>query len=59
MLESHPLISTALAIPVFPFIIITFHQYQLDALYGWGGWEIQFWYIWGEMNLLQYTVWFS
>lgn len=59
IMESHPHISTAVAIPVLPFIILTFHQYQLDALYGWGGWEIQFWYFWGEMNLLQYTVWFS
>jgi len=42
--ESHPYIATYLAVPVLPGLVLAYHEYQLDGLYGFGGFQLFAWY---------------
>jgi hypothetical protein len=57
--ESHPYIKTFVSIPIIPFIIVSYHEYQLDGLYGWGGWDIHIWYLGGVKRIIRLPLWLS
>jgi hypothetical protein len=57
--DAHPYITFDVALPIAPFVILTHHQYQLAGLYGWGGWEIHIWYIWGNKSVFDRAEWVS
>ncbi len=57
--ESHPYIKTFVSIPITPFVIMSYHEYQLDGLYGFGGWDIQVWYLAGVKSILILPLWVS
>lgn len=57
--ESHPYIKSFVSVPIIPFFVMSYHEYQLDGLYGWGGWDIQLWYLVGVKRLLSVPFWVS
>ncbi len=57
--EDHPYIKTYISIPVLPFVVVSFHEYQLSGLYGWGGWSLQIWYVTGVKNIAELPIWRS
>jgi hypothetical protein len=57
--ESHPYVSTFLAFPILPFVIVSYHEYQLAGLYGWGGWDLQLWYVKDVKRILKLGLWIS
>jgi hypothetical protein len=42
--QNFPRIRTFFALPVFPALILTYHEYQVAWLHGWGGWQLHVWY---------------
>jgi hypothetical protein len=56
---AHPYIATYLAVPLLPGIIITYHEYQLNGLYGFGGFQVYAWYGLGVRTLGMLPVWLS
>ena len=56
---SHPRIKTFVSVPVLPFVIVSYHEYQLAGLYGWGGWDVQVWYIFGAQSIGRFGLWIS
>lgn len=57
--DSHPYIRTYAAIPVFPAVIISYHEYQLDGLYGLGAFEVAVWYGTGVLPVAAMPIWIS
>jgi hypothetical protein len=57
--ESHPYISSYFSVPVLPLVVMSYHEYQLAGVYGWGGWDIQLWYLFGVKRLLRLPFWVS
>jgi|GEM_PF-2491059 len=57
--ESHPYIATYFAAPILPGIVVTYHEYQLDGLYGFGGFEVYAWYGVGVSTICQLPLWLS
>jgi hypothetical protein len=57
--EAHPKIKSYFSAPILPFVLITYHEYQLSGLYGWGGWDIQLWYILGVKRIARLPLWLS
>ncbi len=57
--KSYPYIKTFVSIPILPFLILSYHEFQLDGLYGWGGWDIHVWYICGSKFIFKLTLWIS
>jgi hypothetical protein len=57
--ESHPYISSYFSVPILPLVVMSYHEYQLDGLYGWGGWDIQLWYLFGVKRLFRLPFWVS
>ena len=57
--DAHPYISTYAAIPVAPGLILSYHEYQLHALYGLGGFELTLWYGVGVKSLGAVPLWLS
>ena len=57
--ETHPYIRTYLAIPILPFVVMSYHEYQLDGLYGLGSWDIQLWYFAGVKRVFRIPLWIS
>jgi len=37
--DTHPWIRTSAAFPIFPGLVLSYHEYQVAGLYGWGGWN--------------------
>lgn len=56
---SHPYIQSYLAIPVLPGVIVSYHEYQLAGLYGFGGFEVTVWYGAGVKSLWVLPLWLS
>lgn len=56
---AHPRIEFFFSCPILPFVIITYHEYQLAGLYGWGGWEFHLWYIVGAKSITGLSFWVS
>jgi len=57
--SSHPYISTYATLPILPFVVMSYHEYQLSGLYGWGGWDVQLWYVAGVKRLFSLPMWIS
>jgi hypothetical protein len=57
--DAHPYIRTYVSIPVLPGVILSYHEYQLDGLYGLGSFELALWYWVGTRSLRVMPVWIS
>lgn len=57
--DSHPYLRTYATVPVAPGVLVTYHEYQLDGLYGFGGFELSIWYIAGVRSLAAFPLWVS
>ncbi|PYO55252.1 MAG: hypothetical protein DMD83_20655, partial [Candidatus Rokuibacteriota bacterium] len=57
--EAHPRIRTYAAIPIAPGLILFYHEYQIDGLYGFGGFELALWYGVGVKSLGALPLWLS
>jgi hypothetical protein len=56
---SHPWIKFTMALPLAPGLVLTYHEYQLAGLYGWGGWGLHIWYGVGARQIAGLPVWLS
>lgn len=57
--DKHPYIATYAALPLAPGLILTYQEYQLDGLYGFGGYRLYFWYGAGVKTLTELPMWLS
>jgi hypothetical protein len=57
--EAHPRIEFSFDIPILPFVILSFHEYQLAGLYGWGGWDLHFWSGMAVTRIGRVALWVS
>jgi hypothetical protein len=57
--DTHPRIRTSAAFPLLPGLIVSYHEYQVAGLYGWGGWELHVWYFTGVNSIFRLTTWIS
>jgi hypothetical protein len=57
--ESHPYIRCFATIPVAPGLVLTYHEYQLDGLYGLGAFELYLWYGVGTRPIGHLPLWIS
>lgn len=57
--EQHPYIRSFAAIPVAPALVLSYHEYQLDGLYGLGSFELYIWYGVGTKSLGCLPLWVS
>ena len=57
--DAHPRIRSYAAVPIAPGVLFTYHEYQLDGLYGFGGFELFLWYGAGVRSLGSLPVWVS
>lgn len=57
--DSHPYIQSYAAVPVAPGLLLTYHEYQLDGLYGFGGFDLYLWYGVGVKSLAHLPLWLS
>jgi hypothetical protein len=56
---SHPHIVFAMTLPVAPGLLISYHEYSVAGLYGWGGWGLHVWYGLGARQIFGFPVWMS
>jgi len=42
--------------PLFPGILACYKEYQFGPVWGWAGWELHGWYIFGSKRLYSYTI---
>lgn len=54
-----PYLQTYLALSIFPFVVLSYHEYQLAGLYGRGGWDVHLWYLFGVKSLIFLPIWVS
>jgi hypothetical protein len=52
-------VSVVFSVPVLPAVILTYHEYQLAPLEGWGGWEVHVWYVGGASSIIRLPLWVS
>lgn len=57
--EQHPYIWTYAAVPIAPGVIVSYHEHQLDGLYGFGGFDLSIWYVVGVKSLGAIPLWLS
>lgn len=57
--DPHPYIKSHMAIPVAPLLIVNYHEYVIDGLYGFGGFELTLWYVFGVRSLIAVPLWVS
>jgi hypothetical protein len=57
--DAHPYLATYAAFPLAPGLILTYHEYQLDGLYGFGGYRLYLWYGGGVRTLAELPMWLS
>ena len=57
--NAHPWIRTSAAFPLFPGLVVSYHEYQVAGLNGWGGWQVHIWYWVGVRPLCEMTHWIS
>jgi len=55
----YPTMATYFSLPILPFVVLSYHEYILAGLYGWGGWDIQVWHVSGVKRVVNFTVWIS
>jgi hypothetical protein len=56
---SHPVITLGAAMPVAPGLILTYHEYQVSGLNGFGGWSLYLWDGVGTHEVLTSLIWIS
>jgi hypothetical protein len=54
-----PRVQTFAAIPILPFVIASYHEYQIAGLFGAGGWDVRIWYFVGTKRLYFLRLWIS
>jgi hypothetical protein len=54
-----PYVSTYVIYPVLPFILISYHEYQIAPVYGLGSWDVHCWYITGVKRIFHLPIWIS
>jgi hypothetical protein len=54
-----PYVMTAVCFPVFPGILVSYHEYQVGPLWGSGGWYVHVWYVAGTKSFLFVQGWIS
>lgn len=52
-----PYVRTYVAVPVLPFVVLSYHEYALEGLVGRGAWDVQAWYLFGVKRLVSFTTW--
>lgn len=52
----HPFVATYMAIPLAPGLILTYHEFSLASLYGFGGFQLFFWSVRDVTNLAIYPI---
>jgi len=57
--DGHPEITFLASIPIAPFVVLSYHEYQLARLNGAGIWEVQIWYVLGSTRVLAVPIWMS
>jgi hypothetical protein len=57
--ETHPRIRTTIAFPLLPGVVVSYHEYQVAGLDGWGGWQVHAWYVAGVWQVIERTHWIS
>ncbi len=57
--DAHPYIRTYVSIPLLPCVILSYHEYQLDGLYGLGTFEVAVWYGVGVRTADVWPLWIS
>lgn len=57
--DASPYMKSYIAFPILPGIIMTYHEYQLAYLCGYGGWDIYLWYLFGSKCLWRCPSWLS
>ena len=57
--DAHPRIRTYVAVPLAPCLVLSYHEYQLDGQYGFGGFELALWYGVGVKSLGALPLWVS
>ena len=57
--DAHPYIHCYAAVPVVPGLVLSYHEYQLAGLYGFGGFELTLWYGVGARSLGVLPLWLS
>lgn len=57
--EGTPFVWTYVSYPILPFILISYHEYQIAPVYGWGGFDIDLWYLNGVKRIYSIPVWIS
>jgi hypothetical protein len=57
--DAEPYIHSYAAIPVVPGVVLSYHEYQLAGLYGFGGLELSLWYGIDVKPLYSLALWVS
>lgn len=57
--EHHPYLRTFLSFPVLPFVVISYHEFQLHGIWGYGGLDIHVWYIKDVKLIFRLPLWIS
>ena len=55
----HPVIRTKAAVPLLPGVIVSYHEYQVASLHGWGGWEVHVWFGGAPKSVYRLMAWIS
>jgi len=54
-----PYVMTEVCFPVFPGILLSYHEYQVASLSGLGAWYVHVWYVTGTKSFAFLQVWIS
>lgn len=55
----YPYDHTYVAVPVLPFVVLSYHEYGIASLYALGLWDLQVWYVFGVKRLLIFPLWIA
>jgi hypothetical protein len=54
-----PHVRTYLTYPILPFILISYHEYQIAPVYGLGSWDVYCWFLIDVKRLFTFPIWIS
>lgn len=57
--EHHPRLRFGASYAVLPLVIVNHYEYQVAGAVGWGGVELDVWYVKGTAPIAGYTKWIS
>ena len=58
-LKFEPHMKTYVSFPILPGVILSYRDYQLAGLYGFGGFQFHLWYVVGSVEIFSCPVWLS